>query len=328
MKIEGDRREGRAMEILDKVVKFVTKLFALWVFLFVAVAYLAPEPFKPYARFIPWLLGFVMLGMGLTMSLNDFRLVFTRPKDVIAGVVLRYLIMPGVAFGVAKLLGLSPPLAAGLILVGCCPSATSSNVMTFLAKGDTALSLTVSTINTVLAPIVTPFIFLLLAGTLIPINAVALLYDILKIVLLPIAIGVMINMAVGSAIRVIVKFGVLLSVASIVAIISIIVALSAAKLATVALIAFVAVALHNVLGLGLGYGAARSLGMNLAKRKAITFEIGMENSGLAVALAVAHLGPLAAIPGAIFTLWHNFTGPLLAGYWSNRDTREPPAAGR
>ena len=316
------------MKSLDKVIKFITKLFALWVFLFATVAYLAPAPFKPYARFIPWLLGLVMLGMGLTMNLNDFKLVFKRPKDVIAGVLLRYLIMPGIAFGLAKLLGLSPSLAAGLILVGCCPSATSSNVMTFLSKGDTALSVTVSTINTVLAPFVTPFIFLFLAGTMIPINAVALLYDILKIVLVPIALGVIINMAVGGAIKIIIKFGVLISVVAIVAIISIIVALSAEKLATVALIAFVAVALHNVLGMGLGYGAARGLGMNLAKAKAITFEVGMENSGLAVALAVAHLNPIAAIPGAIFTLWHNFTGPLLAGYWGGRDANEPPAASR
>jgi BASS family bile acid:Na+ symporter len=307
------------MESVDKVAKFITKLFPLWMILFAAVAYLVPDPFKPYAPCIPWLLGVVMLGMGLTMNLNDFRLVFKRPREVVAGVVLRYLIMPGVGFCIAKLLGLSPSLAAGVILVGCCPSATSSNVMTFIAKGDTALSVAVSSINTVLAPLVTPFIFLFLAGTMIPIDAVALLYDILKIVVAPIAVGVMINMAVGDAIRQIVKFGPLISVVAIVAIVAIIVALSAAKLATVALIAVVAVALHNVFGLGLGYGAARGIGMTHTKSKAISFEIGMENTGLAVALAVAHLDPIAAVPAAIFTLCHNFTGTLLASYWGGRD---------
>lgn len=307
---------------VQKAVKFVTKLFPLWVVLCAGIAYLAPEPFKPYGKSIPWLLGIVMLGMGLTMSLDDFRLVFKRPKDVLAGILLRYLIMPGVAFLVSRLLGLSPSLAAGLILVGCCPSGTASNVMTFIAKGDTALSVTISSINTCLAPIVTPFIFLFLADTLIPVDATALLIDILKIVLAPIAIGVAINMMAGAAVKRIVTFVPLVSVVAIIAIITIVVALSATKLATVAVIAFVAVVAHNSLGLSLGYGAARAIGMSHRKGKAVSFEIGMENSGLAVALAIAHLDPVAAIPGAIFSVWHNFSGSLLAGYWGGRDDDE------
>lgn len=304
---------------VEKIVKFITKLFPLWVFLCAATAYLMPEPFKPYAKWIPWLLGVVMLGMGLTMSLDDFKLVLKRPRDVISGVLLRYAIMPLVAFGVSKALGLSPSLAAGLILVGCCPSGTASNVMTFISKGDTALSVTVSSINTILAPVVTPFIFLFLAGTMIPIDASALFNDILKIVLAPIAIGVAINMMAGAAIKKITTFVPLISVVAIIAIITVVIALSAAKLATVAVMAFVAVVLHNSFGLGLGYGASRGVGMSHRKSKAIAFEIGMENSGLAVALAIAHLDPIAAVPGAIFSVWHNFSGSLLAGYWAGRD---------
>ncbi|MEA4839240.1 MAG: bile acid:sodium symporter family protein [Rhodospirillaceae bacterium] len=311
------------MDAVDKIVKFITKLFPLWVVLFALMAYLMPEPFKGYGFTIPWLLGIVMLGMGLTMSLEDFKLVLQRPKDVLAGVLLRYAIMPGVAFTVAKILNLPPSLAAGLILVGCCPSGTASNVMTFIAKGDTALSVTVSSVNTVLAPFLTPFLFLFLADKSIPINAGALLIDILKIVLAPIAVGVTINMLAGDAIKKVVKLVPLASVLAIIAIITIVVALSAAKLATVATIAFVAVVLHNSLGLGLGYGAARAVGMDHRKGKAISFEIGMENSGLAVALAVAHLDPIAAIPGAIFSVWHNFSGSLLAGFWGGRDPDEP-----
>ncbi|HXP98197.1 MAG TPA: bile acid:sodium symporter family protein [Telmatospirillum sp.] len=307
------------MGTAEKIVKFITKLFPLWVFLCAAIAYLTPAPFKPYAPWIPWLLGVVMLGMGLTMSLDDFKLVLKRPRDVISGVLLRYAIMPLVAFCVAKVLGLSPSLAAGLILVGCCPSGTASNVMTFISKGDTALSVTVSSINTILAPVVTPFIFLFLAGTMIPIDASALFIDILKIVLAPIAIGVAINMMAGAAIKKITTFVPLVSVAAIIAIITVVVALSAAKLATVAVMAFIAVVLHNSFGLGLGYGASRGIGMSHKKSKAIAFEIGMENSGLAVALAIAHLDPIAAIPGAIFSVWHNFSGSLLAGYWGGRD---------
>lgn len=316
------------MEKVEKVAKFITKLFPLWVIVFAVIAFFVPAPFKPFGTYIPYLLGLIMLGMGLTMSLDDFKLVFTRPKDVIYGVALRYVIMPGVAFLVAKLMGLPPSLAAGLILVGACPSGTASNVMTFIAKGDTALSVTVSSINTVLAPFVTPFIFLFLAGTLIPINAEALLLDILKIVLFPIALGIVIRMFATDAVNRAMTVIPLVSVVSIIAIITIVVALSAAKLATVAGIAFLAVALHNALGLSLGYGASRGVGMTHKKAKAISFEIGMENSGLAVALAIAHLDPIAAIPGAIFSVWHNFTGSLLAGYWGAKEAEDSVIASK
>ena len=307
------------MSAVVKLAGFITKLFPVWVILFAALAFFVPEPFKPLKGYITYLLGLIMLGMGLTMSLNDFKLVFTRPKEVCYGILLRYLIMPFVAFLVAKLLDLPPALAAGLILVGACPSGTASNVMTFIAKGDTALSITVSSFNTILAPILTPFIFLFLAGTLIPIKAEALLIDILKVVLLPITIGITIRMIVSDFVDRISKLIPLVSVVSIIIIISIVVALSASKLMTVALLAFLAVILHNSIGLGLGYGASRTLGLSHKKAKAICFEIGMENSGLAVALAMAHLDPIAAIPGAIFSVWHNFSGSLLAGYWGSKE---------
>ena len=310
------------MKTLEKMVTFITKLFPVWVVVFAVWAFVSPDGFKPYGAYISYLLGIIMLGMGLTMSLDDFKLVFSRPKDVAYGILLRYLIMPFVAFTVAKLLGLSPALAAGLILVGCCPSGTASNVMTFLSKGDTALSVTVSSFNTVLAPLLTPYIFLLLAGTLIPIKAEALLMDILKIVLFPVGLGILLRIIASGLVTKLLKLIPLVSVAAIIAIIAIVVALSAAKLATVAVIAFAAVVLHNAIGLSLGYGASRTLGMTRKKAKAISFEIGMENSGLAVALAIAHLDPVAAIPGAIFSVWHNLTGSLLAGYWGSKADKE------
>lgn len=309
------------METLERISKFITKLFPLWVIVFSLYAFFYPDPFKPYAKDISYLLGVIMLGMGLTMSIDDFKLVLTRPKDVFFGVFFRYLIMPFVGFAVAKILGLPPALAAGLILVGCCPSGTASNVMTFLARGDTALSVTVSSVNTILAPVLTPYIFLLLAGTLIPIKAEALLIDILKIVLVPIAIGVGMRTLLSSFVDRIMKIVPVVSVVCIVFVIAIVIALNAAKLATVAVIAFAAVALHNAIGLGVGYGASRTVGMSEDKSKAICFEIGMENSGLAAALALAHLDPIAAIPGAIFSVWHNLTGSVLAGYWSSKKDR-------
>lgn len=306
---------------MEKIFKFVTKLFPLWVILFSLIAFFFPAPFKPYGFLITWLLGIIMLGMGLTLTLSDFKLVFERPLDVFWGVVLRYFIMPGVAFSIAMLLHLSPDLAAGLILVGCCPSGTASNVMTFLSGGDTALSVSVSSINTMLAPILTPFIFLFLAGRFIPIDASSLIIDILKIVIFPIVLGVSIRTIASSLVVKVMPIIPVISVFSIIAIIAIVVGLSAARLATVALVAFVAVILHNGIGLSLGYFASRGVRMPHYKAKALAFEIGMENSGLAVALAIAHLNPIAAIPGAIFSVWHNLTGSTLAGYWGNKDAK-------
>jgi BASS family bile acid:Na+ symporter len=308
------------MAVLRQICDFITKYFPVWVIVFAALAFFVPVPFTRLGGWITYLLGLIMLGMGLTMRLNDFKLVLIRPKDVIFGIVLRYCVMPGVAFLVGKVLGLPPLLAAGLILVGCCPSGTASNVMTFISKGDTALSVTISSINTLLAPILTPVLFMMLAGTLIPIDAAVLLLDILKVVIVPVILGILIRAAAAKTVDSISGIIPVVSVIAIIAIITIVVALNAQKLSTVAGIAFLAVILHNGIGLGVGYGASRTLGrMSHYKSKAVAFEIGMENSGLAVALAIAHLDPMAAIPGAIFSVWHNFSGSLLAGFWSSRD---------
>ncbi len=310
------------MKYLEKVAYFVCRYMTLWVVLFSAIAFINPEPFKPIGKNIPYLLGVIMLGMGLTMSLKDFHLVFTQPKDVFYGVGFRYLIMPLVGFGIAKLLGLPPALAAGMVLLGACPSGTASNVMSFISKGDTALSVTVSSVNTVLAPLLTPYLFLLLAGSFIPINAMALLLDIVKIVLVPVMVGVAVHMAIPQYVEKFSKVIPVLSVVCIIAILASVVALNATKMATVALILCVAVILHNSLGLLFGYLAAKQVGMAERKRKAITFEIGMENSGLAVALALAHLDPMVALPAALCSIWQNISGSMLAGYWGNKVDQE------
>lgn len=307
------------MKYLEKVANLICKNMTLWVILFSAIGFFNPEPFKPIGKYISYLLGVIMLGMGLTMSLDDFRLVFTRPKDVFYGVFFRYLIMPVVGFAVAKLLGLPPALAAGMVLLGACPSGTGSNVMTYIAKGDTALSVTVSSVNTVLAPVLTPYIFLLLAGSMIPVDVGALLLDIVKIVLVPVAAGVALHMTVPRFVEKVTKLVPVLSVVCIIIILTSVVALNAAKMATMALILCLAVMLHNSFGLIMGYGAAKAVGMSEKKSRAVTFEIGMENSGLMVALALAHLDPMAALPGALCSIWQYISGSLLAGYWANKE---------
>jgi bile acid:Na+ symporter, BASS family len=310
------------MKYLEKLAQFICRNMTLWVVVFSAIAFFYPAPFKPVGKYISYLLGIIMLGMGLTMSLEDFRLVLTRPKDVFYGVFFRYLIMPLVGFGVAKMLGLPPALAAGMVLLGAAPSGTGSNVMTYIAKGDTALSITVSSVNTILAPVLTTYIFAFLAGAMIPIDIAALLIDIVKIVLVPVAAGVMLHMVAPALVERLTKVVPAVSVIFIIAIIASVVALNATKLATMAMILFVAVMIHNIAGLLLGYYAGRTVGMSKKKSRAITFEIGMENSGLAVALALAHLDPLAALPAAVMTVWEYIAGSLLASYWGRKPVDE------
>lgn len=307
------------MARLIRLAQFFTKYVSLWVIAIAVYSYFQPGTLKPMGKYIPYLLGLIMLSMGITLKLEDFKIMLARPRDVFFGIALRYLIMPLAAWGTAKLLGLPPALAAGLILVGCCPSGTASNVMTFIAKGDMALSICVTSLNTLLAPILTPILFLLLAGTVIPFDPVALLLDIVKIVLIPVILGMLIRAVAAKQVIRLQPVIPAVSVMAIVVTVGAVVAISAAKVAGVALLAMVAVAIHNALGLSLGYGCAKGLGMQEAKARAVAYEVGMENSGLAVALAVAHLDPLAAIPGVIFSVWHNFSGSLLASYWIKKD---------
>lgn len=296
----------------------MNKYFTLWIVLGAVAAYFDPAPFKPLSKYVSYCIMAVMLSMGLTVSVKDFQLVFSRPKDVGWGIVLRYLIMPFVALALTKILGLPPVLAVGMILVGCCPSGVASNVMTFLAKGDVALSVTVSSVNTLLAPLITPFMFTLLAGSIIEIDTWGILKDILKIVLIPVGLGITIRYFFSTFVDKITPIIPIVSLIAIFVTTSSGFALSADSFASVAWIAFVAVVLHNLTGLSVGYFAARAVGMPNYKAKAISFEIGMENGGLAMALAIAHLAPLAFIPAAIFNLVHNITGPAVATFWRSR----------
>lgn len=310
------------METLDKLIKFVNKYLAVWVILISIAAYFKPAIFSGYSSWLTNSLILFMFGVGVNVTLGDFKLVFKRPKDVLYGIVIRYLVMPLVAFGLSKLMNLPPYLAAGLILVGCCPSGIASNVLTFLGKGDTALSLTVSSFNTILSPLLTPAMFLLLAGSFIPINASSMILDILKIVIFPISTCLVLRAVVPTFIDRLARFGPPVCIFCIIFIVAVSVALNADKLLSVGMIVFLAVILHNAVGLGLGYGISKAVGMPEPKARAITFEVGMENSGLGLALAIAHIHPLASLPAAIFSVWHQISGASLATYWRNRTEKE------
>ena len=306
------------MSFLLKFTQFVSKTFALWVIVFAFIAAQFPETFKMFVPWIPYLLGIVMLGMGLTLTFKDFAEVTRNPKAVIIGVVAQFVVMPSIAFLLVKLFQLPPDLAIGVILVGACPGGTSSNVMTFLAKGNTALSVACTTISTLLAPVLTPAVFYLFASQWLDINASAMFISVLQMVLLPIFIGLVIRAIFKEKIEQFSQIMPLISVVAIVLIVTAVVAVSKDRIIESGLLIFGVVVLHNGLGYLVGYVVARLFKLSLADSKAVSIEVGMQNSGLGAALAAIHFkaNPLIAVPSAVFSFWHNISGPILAMIFS------------
>lgn len=315
------------MNALASFSRFIGKTFAIWVLVFGLLAYLFPSTFIVFLPYVSLLLGIVMFGMGLTLTVSDFKEVLTRPLEVLIGVVGQFIIMPLLAYGLCLLLNLPPDIAVGVILVGCCPGGTASNVMTFLARGDVALSVTITSCTTILAPLVTPFLIYLFAHQWIDISPVAMFWSICQIVLIPIFAGVVIKSLFKDRIKVAVSVLPLVSVMAIVLIITAVVAASHQKLATAGLLVFAVVVLHNTLGLLLGFCLGKLFGLDLAKCKCLSIEIGMQNSGLGVALANAHFAtmPLAALPSAVFSFWHNVSGAIIANIYNRMKDKNEKA---
>lgn len=300
------------MQAIARLSSFVGKTFAVWVLLFAILAFFSPDHFRWIAPYIVPLLGIIMFGMGLTLSKNDFAEVFKRPGTVMIGVLGQFVIMPGLAWLLSTALQLPPEIAVGVILVGCCPGGTASNVMAFLARGDVALSVAITSVTTLLAPVVTPALIYLLASQWLEVSAAAMFWSIVQVVVLPIILGLIAQSLLKEKVKACVDVLPLVSVIAIVAIVAAVVAGSQQKIATSGLLIFTVVVLHNGLGLLLGYWLAKLSGLSVAQRKTLSIEVGMQNSGLGVALASAHFSPLAAVPSAIFSVWHNISGPLVA----------------
>lgn len=260
-----------------------------------------------------------MFGMGLTLKGEDFREVARHPIRVLIGVLAQFVIMPGLAWLLCRLLQLPAEIAVGVILVGCCPGGTASNVMTWLSRGDVALSVAITSVTTLLAPLVTPALVWLLASAWLPVSFAAMFLSILQVVLVPIALGLLAQRLLGERTRQVAEVLPLVSVFSIVVIIAAVVAASQARIAESGLLIMAVVMLHNGFGLLLGYLTGKLTGMPLAQRKALAIEVGMQNSGLGAALANAHFAPLAAVPSALFSVWHNLSGSLLAALFRRLD---------
>lgn len=274
------------------------------------------------------MLGVVMLTMGLTLRPVDFALVAKRPVPVLLGVVAQYVIMPLVALGVVTLLGLPPLIAAGVILVGCAPGGTASNVVSYLARGDVALSVTMTSISTLLAPLLTPLLTLWLAGQYMPLDGGSMALTIVNVVLLPVLGGIVIRMLLPRITEALLPVLPWLSVLAISVIVAIVVSGSAETIISAGLLVLVAVILHNVIGMSLGYGAAVLFRLPLPSRRTTAVEVGMQNSGLAAGLAAQYMDPLSALPGAVFSVWHNVSGALFATLCRSLDKRKAAAEAR
>ncbi|MCQ9162547.1 bile acid:sodium symporter family protein [Arthrobacter sp. STN4] len=306
----------------DRTARIAVTVFPLLVVVAGVLGFLLPGSFKPMAPSVPYLLGIIMFCMGLTLTLPDFAAVAKRPWAVALGLAAHYVIMPGAGWLIAMGLHLSPELAAGVILVGCAPSGTSSNVMAFLAKGDVALSVAVATVSTLVAPIVMPALTLFLAGSFLNVDAGAMMLDILKTVLLPVIAGLVVRLFLNRVVDFVLPVLPWISAVVISLIVAIVVAGSASKIVAAGGIVFLAVVLHNGFGLGLGYLAGKAGRLDARARRALAFEVGMQNSGLAATLATAHFSPLAALPSAVFSVWHNISGAVVAAWLA----RKPLAA--
>ena len=269
---------------------------------------------------INYLLGVVMFGMGLTLNLHDFRIVFSRPKDVIIGCLAQFTIMPLLAWALAWVFRLDEALALGVVLVGCCPGGTASNVITYLAKGDLALSMGMTGVSTLLAPLLTPLLTWALAGKSIHVDVASMILSILWVVILPIIVGLLVKWLWPKFTEEATDYLPAFSTIAIALIVAIVISANADKLLAGGLIIVLVVVLHNICGLGLGYLIGHLLGLASQKKRAISIEVGMQNSGLASSLAATHFAayPLATIPGAIFSVWHNLSGAAVAYLYSRR----------
>lgn len=298
-------------------------LFPLWAFLLTIIAFLFSDFFTPLSSLIVPLLAMVMFCMGLALGKDDFLRIAKNPKPVFVGVVLQFLLMPILALTLATMLQLSSQLTAGMVLVGSCAGGTASNVISFLAKGDLALSISMTITSTLIGVIATPLLCAFYLSETIAVDRLGMFISILQMVLLPVALGALLNHFLPDRVSRSQRYLPSLSIIIILLIITIVVALNSDSLLAVGGITIVAVALHNLGGLAGGFYLSRLMGFDIRQSHTIAIEVGMQNSGLGVALALEFFSATAAMPGAIFSVWHNISGSLLASEWGRkRDSLE------
>ncbi|MFT8423955.1 MAG: bile acid:sodium symporter family protein [Liquorilactobacillus sp.] len=311
------------MNRVEKISKLIGKYFTIAIIFWVIFNYFLPKTSEWIVPNVSYLLGIILFGMGLTLKLQDFERIAKKPFPVIAGTFAHYLIMPTIAWALCTVFQLRGATAAGVILVGSCPSGTSSSVMAYLAGGDVALDVSIETLSTLLAPIALPGLLLLFAGKYVDIPAASLFLSTVKIVLVPILLGLLVHHLFKDKIERVTKFLPLISQLAILLIIGAVISANHAELMTTqTLLVIPVVMLHNLSGYGLGYLFSKLIRLKTPQRKAITFEVGMQDSSLGATLAMKYFVPAAAIPSTIFSIWHNISGSILAVNWKNKTTND------
>lgn len=318
---------------LSRIAQFANKYFVVWVLLASGVALFSPTTFTPVLDYVTLLLGIIMLGMGLTLQPPDLKRLVERPVDVGIGALAQWTVMPLAAYLLYLVLDLPDAVGVGLVLVGAAPGGTASNVMTYLGNGDVALSVAITTLTTIAAPIVMPAWTLFILGEQPNVTFLQMFTSVVQIVLVPVFLGFGIRYALDRYAPRAATVGVdvfpLVSVAAIVAIVAGVVGANVQNILTAGVSVLAAVVLHNLVGLGTGYGVGVASGMPTDRTRTCAFEVGLQNSGLAVALAASLFTPAAALIPALFSVWHNVSGPALASYfsWSDSLTEESNATG-
>lgn len=304
---------------MQQICNFISKWMGAIVLIVAALSIIVPTSLAWISTWvINPMLGIIMFGMGLTLTGKDFKIVLSRPKDILIGCLTQFIVMPLLAWTLTRAFSLPQELAIGVILVGCCPGGTASNVITYLAKGDLALSVGMTAASTLLAPLLTPLLVWLLAGTMVNVDTTGMLLSIVCVVILPIVGGLLCQRFIPKMTHRVTPYLPAFSSIAIALTVGIVVAHNADRLMTAGWLVVLIVMIHNLLGLGIGYLVGRLLRLQQPKRVALSIEVGMQNSGLATSLAVMHFAsfPLATIPGAVFSVWHNISGAIVARIYS------------
>jgi len=300
----------------------MTRLFPVWAILVTVGAIVFPAPFLKLLPIITPLLAFIMFTMGVSLTVQDFSRIARRPYPVLAGVGLHYLVMPLAAWGIAHLLGMPPALATGMILVGCVSSGTASNVMIFLSKGDIALSVSISALSTLVGIFATPLLTRLYVSAGVSVDSWGLFRSIITMVALPVLAGVVVNTLCQRMAKRVEAALPPIAMVSILLIIGCVVAGAGPSLAQAGPLLMLGVVLHNAIGLAGGYWGGRLLGFDESVCRTLALEVGMQNSALAATLGRLYFYPVAALPGAVFSVWHNVSGSVLATVWAARLLKE------
>ena len=300
---------------MNKFINLATNLFPLWVIVFSIWAYFDSQTWTALQTFVIPLLSIVMFSMGLTLKTKDFYRIFKNFKIILLGIFLQFLLMPGIGYFLISIFDLETVIAIGILLVGTAPGGTASNVICYLAKGDIALSISLTTCSTFLAVFFMPTLFWLYTGTDIDVPILQMMLSIFKIIILPVTLGVILNSLNLKFLNKIKNALPLIAITAIVIIIATIIGSSSDQILMYGWFILLIVIFHNLLGFIFGYYSCYFLNLDKKTSRTIAIEIAMQNSGLATALAIKYFGAVSAVPAAFYSVWHNISGSLIANFW-------------